>query len=69
MNDMEMPVLLHLSITFDGKRGAYGPLTYVLNISIHKRATKQLYYGVTYRSKVSLGIFPIEKLIFVSEIN
>ena len=26
-------------------------------------------YGVTYRSKFSLGIFPIEKLIFVSEIN
>ena len=43
MNDMEIPVLLHLSNTFDGKRGAYGPLTYVLNISIHKRATKQLY--------------------------
>ena len=27
------------------------------------------YYGVTYRSKFSQGIFPIEKLIFVSEIN
>ena len=26
-------------------------------------------YVVTYRSKFSLGIFPIEKLIFVSEIN
>ena len=26
-------------------------------------------YGVTYRSKFSQGIFPIEKLIFVSEIN
>ena len=26
-------------------------------------------YGVTYRSKFSLGIFPIEKLIFMSEIN
>ena len=26
-------------------------------------------YAVTYRSKFSLGIFPIEKLIFVSEIN
>ena len=43
MNDMEIPVLLHLNITFDGKRGTYGPLTYVLNIPIHKRATKQLY--------------------------
>ena len=28
-----------------------------------------LEYGVTYRSKFSQGIFPIEKLIFVSEIN
>ena len=27
------------------------------------------YYGVTYRSKFSQGIFPIEKLIFVTEIN
>ena len=26
-------------------------------------------YGVTYRSKLSQDIFPIEKLIFVSEIN
>ena len=27
------------------------------------------YYGVTYRSKFSQGILPIEKLIFVAEIN
>ena len=26
-------------------------------------------YGITYRSKFSQGIFPIEKLIFVKEIN
>ena len=31
--------------------------------------TQEVLYGVTYRSKFSQGIFPIEKLIFVSEIN
>ena len=30
---------------------------------------KNVLYGVTYRSKFSQGIFPIEKLIFMSEIN
>ena len=33
------------------------------------QSSSLIVYGVTYRSKFSLGIFPIEKLIFVSEIN
>ena len=59
---MEIPVLLHLSITFDEKRGAYGPLTYVLNISIHKRATNS--YTLAFARDKTVTLTPSIQLLF-----